>query len=141
MGKYTVAQHITRFFWLPRGTERHQPTSYARLTGIWLASIAVGTAVTAAGGAEEYGGADIMTVIVVLNVIDDIITGVRHRWPAALAAVALLYGGSRLTGAVLSDSLDTDWATTIAAAVGVTLALAATATLTRLPQRPATTAR
>ncbi|MFD3475160.1 hypothetical protein [Streptomyces sp. NPDC058695] len=141
MGKYTVAQHITRFFWLPRGTERHQPTSYARLTGIWLASIAVGTAVTAAGGADEYGGADIMTVIVVLNVIDDIITGVRHRWPAALAAVALLYGGSRLTGAALSDSLDTDWATTIAAAVGVTIALAATATLTRLPQRPATTAR
>ncbi|MER7198590.1 hypothetical protein CG723_13305 [Streptomyces sp. CB01635] len=141
MAKYTVAQHITRFFWLPRGTERHQPTSYARLTGIWLASIAVGTAVTAAGGAEEYGGADIMMVIVVLNVIDDIITGVRHRWPAALAAVALLYGGSRLTGAVLSDSLDTDWATTIAAAVGVTLSLAATATLTRLPQRPATTAR
>jgi hypothetical protein len=137
MGKYTVAQHITRFFWLPRGTERHQPTSYARLTGIWLASLAVGAAVTAAGGDEEYGGADIMTVIVVLNVIDDIITGVRHRWPAALAAVALLYGGSRLTGAVLSDSLDADWATTIAAAVGVTLALAASATLTRLPQRPA----
>ncbi|MGW6354172.1 hypothetical protein ACWFR5_02985 [Streptomyces sp. NPDC055092] len=137
MGKYTVAQHITRFFWLPRGTERHQPTSYARLTGIWLASLAVGAAVTAAGGDEEYGGADIMTVIVVLNVIDDIITGVRHRWWAALAAVALLYGGSRLTGAVLSDSLDADWATTIAAAVGVTLALTATATLTRLPQRPA----
>jgi hypothetical protein len=137
MGKYTVAQHITRFFWLPRGTERHQPTSYARLTGIWLASIAVGAAVTAAGGDEEYGGADIMTVIVVLNVIDDIIMGVRHRWPAALAVVALLYGGSRLTGAVLSDSLDADWATTIAAAVGVTLALAASATLTRLPQRPA----
>ncbi|MGW6140331.1 hypothetical protein ACWFRM_37050 [Streptomyces sp. NPDC055144] len=141
MGKYTVAQHIARFFWLPRGTERHQPTSYARLTGIWLASIAVGTAVTVAGGDAEYGGADIMAVIVVLNVVDDIITGVRHRWPAALAAVALLYGGSRLTGAFLSDSLDADWATTIAAAVGVTLALAATATLTRLPQRLAMTAR
>jgi hypothetical protein len=140
MGKYTVAQHITRFFWLPRGTERHRPTSYARLTGIWLASIAVGTAVTAAGWYEEYGGADVMTVIVVLNVIDDIITGVRHRWPAALAAVALLYGGSRLAEALLSDSLDPAWATTIAAAVGVTLALAATAAITRLPQRPPVTA-
>ncbi|MFI9778180.1 hypothetical protein ACIHCV_26270 [Streptomyces sp. NPDC051956] len=141
MEKYRVTQHITRFFWLPRGTERRQPTSYARLTGIWLASIAVGTAVTAAGWDEEYGGADIMTVIVVLNVLDDIITGVRHRWPAALAAVGLLYGGSRLTGAVLSDSPEPAWATTIAAAVGVTLALAATAAVTRLPQRLAITAR
>ncbi|MCX5084523.1 hypothetical protein [Streptomyces sp. NBC_00401] len=141
MGKYTVAQHITRFFWFPRGAERHRPTSYARLTGIWLASIAVGAAVTAAGGDEEFGGADIMTVIVVLNLIDDIITGVRHRWPAALAAVALLYGGSRLAEALLSDSLAPAWARSIAAAVGVTLALAATATITRLPQRPAMTAR
>ncbi|MFF1398225.1 hypothetical protein ACFVZD_30985 [Streptomyces sp. NPDC058287] len=141
MGKYTVAGHITRFFWLPRGTERHRPTSYARMTGIWLTSIAVGTAVTVAGGDEEYGGADIMTVIVVLNVIDDIITGVRHRWPAALAAVVLLYGGSRLAEALLSDSLDPVWARTVAAGVGVTLALAATASITRLPQRLAMTVR
>jgi hypothetical protein len=54
--------------------------------------------------------------------------------------VALLYGGSRLAEALLSDSLDPAWATTIAAAVGVTLALAATAAITRLPQRPPVTA-
>ncbi|GAA1242386.1 hypothetical protein GCM10009646_32630 [Streptomyces aureus] len=40
-----------------------------------------------------------------LNVIDDIVTGVWHRRPAALAAVALLYGGSRLAEALLPDSL------------------------------------
>jgi len=107
---------------------------------MWLLASAFGVALTAAGWDEEVGGSTVMTAIVLLNVIDDIIMGVPHRWPAALTAVALLTVGSRLTGAALPGSLGAAWAETIATAVGVTLAFAATATVTRLPQRPAASA-
>ncbi|ELP70163.1 hypothetical protein STRTUCAR8_10144 [Streptomyces turgidiscabies Car8] len=76
-----------------------------------------------------------MAVMLLFHVIDDIIEGVRHRWPAALAAVGLMWGASRLTNMVLPGSLDAAWAATLAAAVGVTLGLAAAATITRFPKR------
>ncbi|MET8331983.1 hypothetical protein [Streptomyces sp. NPDC005181] len=74
-------------------------------------------------------------MMLLLNVVDDIIEGVRHRWPAALASVAVLSGASRLTSAVLPGSLDAAWAETIAAAAGVTLGLAVADAITRLPER------
>ncbi|MEU5950839.1 hypothetical protein [Streptomyces sp. NPDC047525] len=101
--------------------------------GIWLAVLAVGAVVTATGWDEEFGGSYLMAVLLVLNAVDDIIGGVRHRWPAALAAVVVLLAASRLTGAVLPGSLDAAWEATLATAVGVTLGLAAAAAITRLP--------
>ncbi|MFI6063167.1 hypothetical protein [Streptomyces sp. NPDC051286] len=135
MQNYTVVQRIKRFFWIPRGARRQQPTPCWRLIGLWLSVLAFGTGVTAAGWDDEFGGSYIMAAMLLLNVVDDIIEGVRHRWPAALAAVAVLSGASRLTSAVLPGSLDAAWAETIAAAVGVTLGFAVAAAITRLPER------
>ncbi|MFD0548211.1 hypothetical protein ACFQ0X_02825 [Streptomyces rectiviolaceus] len=133
MGKYTVNQRVARFFWLPRDARRKQPTPCWRLVGIWLSVLAIGAGFTATGWDAEFGGSYLMAVMLVLNAVDDIIGGVRHRWPAALAAVVVLPVASRLTGAVLPGSLDAAWAQTAAAAVGVTLGLAAAAAITRIP--------
>lgn len=133
MQKYTVHQRVTRFFRLPSDARREQPTSCRRLVGIWLAALAIGAGFTACGWDDEFGGSPLMAVMLGLYVVDDIIGGVRHRWPAALAAVAVLFGASRLTGALLPGSLDAAWAATLAAAVGVTFGLAAAAAITRLP--------
>ncbi|MEW1926491.1 hypothetical protein [Streptomyces sp. NPDC088360] len=133
MGKYRVNPRVRRFFWLPRDAGRTQPTPYGRLVGIWLAVLAVGAGVTATGWDEESGGSHLMALVVVVNAVDDIAEEVRHRWPAALASVVVLFGASRLTGAVLPGSLDAAWAQTLAAAVGVTLGLAVAAAISRLP--------
>lgn len=97
--------------------------------------LAFGAGFTAFGWADELEGFHPMGVMLLFHVVDDINDGVRHRWPAALAAVALLWGASPLTSTVLPGSLDAAWAATLAAAVGVTLGLAAAATITRFPER------
>jgi hypothetical protein len=65
----------------------------------------------------------------------DIIDGVRYRWTATLAALTVLSAASRLTRAVLPGSLDDAWAQSVGSAVGVTLGLAVSAAITRLPER------
>lgn len=135
MRKYAVDPRVTRFFWIPRGVGRQPPTPVRRLVGIWLAMLALGAGFTAFGWDDELGGSHPMAVMLLFHVVDDINEGVRHRWPAALAAVALLWGASRLTNTVLPGSLDAAWAATLAAAVGVTLGLAVAATITRFPER------
>ncbi|MES4909441.1 MULTISPECIES: hypothetical protein [unclassified Streptomyces] len=135
MQKYTVVQHIKRFFWIPRSARRRQPTPCWRVIGLCLSVLAFGAGVTAVGWDDEFGGSYIMAMMLLLNVVDDIIKGVRHRWPAALAALAILSGASWLTSAVLPGSLGAAWANTIAAAVGVTLGFAVAAGITRLPER------
>ncbi|MGN9821753.1 hypothetical protein ACTMUQ_41445 [Streptomyces sp. SD11] len=97
--------------------------------------LVLGAGFTAFGWDDELGGSHPMAVMLLFHVVDDINEGVRHRWPAALAAVALLWGASRLTNTVLPGSLDAAWAATLAAAVGVTLGLAVAATITRFPER------
>ncbi|MER7576985.1 hypothetical protein [Streptomyces sp. NPDC126514] len=126
MHKYAIVQHITRFFWLPPGVRRQPPTSVWRLTGLWLFALACGASLTAIGWDDAFGGN---------HLLDEIIQGVRHRWPAALAAVTLLWGGGRLTSTALPGSLEEAWAHAIAAAVGVTLGLTASAAITRIPGR------
>lgn len=135
MQKYTVVQRITRFFWIPRSARRQQPTPCWRVIGLGLSVLAFGAGVTAVGWDDEFGGSYIMAMMLLLNVVDDIIKGVRHRWPAALAAVTLRSGASWLTSTVLPSSLDAAWAKTIAAAVGVTIGFAVAAAITRLPER------
>lgn len=74
-------------------------------------------------------------MVLLLLFYGDIIDGVRHRWPAALAAVAVLWGAGGLTSAALPGALDNAWTQSVASAVGVTLGLAVSAAITRLPER------
>lgn len=135
MQKYSTGQHIPPFFRLPRGVRRQPPPSVRRLVGFWLFVLASGAGLTALDWDDDFGGSHLMALLLLFHVVDDISDGVRHRWPAALAAVAVFWGATRLTSAVLPGSLDDAWAQSVAAAVGVTLGLAASAAITRLPER------
>ncbi|MBG7697593.1 hypothetical protein HCJ76_05695 [Streptomyces sp. MC1] len=135
MRKYVIVQHITRFFWLPSGMRRQPPWSLWRLAGLWLFVLACGAGLTAIDWDDEFDGSHLMALLLLFNVVDDIFQGLRHRWLAALAAVTLLWGASRLTSTALPGSLDEAWAQTIAAAVGVTFGLTASAAITRIPER------
>ncbi|MFD0305934.1 hypothetical protein [Streptomyces sp. NPDC127119] len=129
MQKYAIVQHITRFFRPSRGA-RQQPGTFARqLVGLWLFALAFGAGLTAIGWDDEFG------LALLLLFYGDIIDGVRYRWTAALAALTVLSTASRLTRAVLPGSLDGAWAQTVGSAVGVTLGLAVSAAITRLPER------
>lgn len=129
MQKYAIVQYITRFFWPPRDA-RPQPSTFARqLVGLWLFALAFGAALTAIGWDAEFGMA------LLLIFYGDIIDGVRYRWTAILAALTVLSAASRLTEAVLPVSFDDAWAQGVGSAVGVTLGLAVSAAITRLPER------
>ncbi|MDQ1033927.1 hypothetical protein QFZ75_000343 [Streptomyces sp. V3I8] len=134
MQKYAIVQHIARFLWPPPDERRQPPTSVRRLVGFWLFVLAFGAGFTALGW-DDFDGSFLMALLLFFYIVDDISEGVPHRWPAALAAVAVLWGASRLTSAVLPASLDDAWAQSVAAAVGVTLGSAVSATITRLPER------
>ncbi|WP_409239436.1 hypothetical protein [Streptomyces sp. PA5.6] len=134
MQKYAIVQHITRFFWPWRGARRQPPTSVRRLVWFWLFALAFGAGFTALGW-DDFDGSFLMGLLLLFYVVDDISDGVPHRWLAALAAVTVLWSAARLTSAVLPYSLDNAWAQSVAAAVGVTLGLAVSATITRLPER------
>ncbi|MFJ4889983.1 hypothetical protein ACIP5U_08485 [Streptomyces sp. NPDC088788] len=130
MQKYAIVQ----FFWPWHGARRQPPTSVRRLVTLWLFALAFGAGLTVLGW-DDFDGSFLMALLLLLHIVDDISDGVPHRWPAALAAVTVLWGVTRLTSAVLPDSLDNAWAQTVAAAVGVTLGLAVSAAITRLPER------
>ncbi|MCX4818048.1 hypothetical protein OG601_46600 [Streptomyces sp. NBC_01239] len=134
MQKYAIVQRITRFLWPWHGARRQPPTSVRRLVVLWLVALAFGAGFTALGW-DDLDGRFLMAMLLLFYVVDDISDGVPHRWPAALAAVTVLWGASRLTSAVLPDSLDDAWAQSVAAAVGVTLGLVVSAAITRLPER------
>ncbi|MFI1409113.1 hypothetical protein ACH4Y0_04110 [Streptomyces sp. NPDC020707] len=129
MQKYGIVQHITRFFRPPRGAGQPPATFARQLMGLWLFALAFGAGLTAIGWDDEFGMA------LLLLFYGDIIDGVRYRWTAIFAALAVLTVAGRLTRAALPGSLDHAWAQSVGSAVGVTLALAVTAAITRLPER------
>ncbi|KUM82353.1 hypothetical protein AQI94_42075 [Streptomyces pseudovenezuelae] len=97
--------------------------------GLWLFALAFGAGLTAIGWDEVFGMA------LLLIFYGDLIDGVRYRWTATLGALTVLSAASRLTRAVLPGSLDDAWAQSVGSAVGVTLGLAVSAAITRLPER------
>ncbi|MER7980488.1 hypothetical protein [Streptomyces sp. NPDC095817] len=129
MQKYAIIQHITRFLWPPPGARRQPPTFARQLVGLWLFALAFGIALTAINWDNLFGMA------LLLIFYGDIIDGVQYRWTATLAALTVLSVASQLTRAVLPDSLNDAWAQSVGSAIGVTLGLAVSAAITRLPER------
>ncbi|MFJ4632939.1 hypothetical protein [Streptomyces sp. NPDC088847] len=129
MKKYAIVQYVTRFLWLPRGAVRRQPTFVRQLVGLWVFALAFGAGLTAIGWDNEFGMA------LLLMFYGDIIDGVRYRWTAVLASITVLSAAGVLTRAVLPGTLDDAWAHCVGSAVGVTLGLAVSAAITRLPER------
>lgn len=125
----TVTDGLRRFFRLPRETPRVAAPIWP-LTRVWLGCVAAGAGLSALGWSE---GPVLMVVVTVYAMLDDVIQGVRSRWPAP--AVGLLAGWSvdRLVGIGVPAPTDPDWADYPALALGSLAALAAFAAITRLP--------
>ncbi|MGW7049164.1 hypothetical protein ACWGDT_42215 [Streptomyces avermitilis] len=84
-----------RFFWFPRRASRGaaplRPPAWCRLLGV-----ARGAGAAALGWSD---GVDLMAVATVFALPDDVIKGVRHRWPAfAVGALGGWAAGRLVTG-------------------------------------------
>ncbi|MFD8003102.1 hypothetical protein [Streptomyces mirabilis] len=78
----------------------------------------------------------VMFVGIVQALLDDVIKGVRHRWPAFVAALSAGWSTDRLIGAVVSSPTDPDWADWPGLACGSLAAFATFVTVTHLPAGP-----
>ncbi|MGW4983127.1 hypothetical protein [Streptomyces mirabilis] len=65
-----------------------------------------------------------------------LIKGVRHRWPAFVAALSAGWSADRLIRAVVSAPTDPDWADWPGLACGSLAAFATFVAITRLPAGP-----
>lgn len=120
-----------RRFWLPRETPR-SPAPPVPLLRIWLLCLAFGAVLAALGWDEEHF---MMTYAAVFAMLDDVVAGVRHRWPALVAGLAAGWAADRLMRAGVPDP-GSAWGEYSVLAVGTLTALATFASVSRLP-RPA----
>ncbi|WP_234342903.1 hypothetical protein [Streptomyces fulvoviolaceus] len=120
---------VRRFFWLPRETPRSPVAAWPTLQ-VWLFCLAVG-AVGAALSWEEQGPL-LMMVVVLMEMFENVVKGVRHRWPAFVAALAVGWGVNRLAYAGVPDS-DSLWGGYCVYALWTLAALATFVAVTRLP--------
>ena len=122
---------VQRFFWLPPDVPRPPARVWANLR-VWLLCLAAGALGTAVGWEEE--GLVVMMTVVLLNLLDDVSEGVRHRWPAFVAALASGWGVNRLAHASVpaSDSL---WGEYGVYALWTLVAMATFVAVSRLPRR------
>lgn len=130
-GKRGFVHDVRRFFWLPRGTPRG-PAPARPLLETWLFCLAIGV-VTAALGWEE--GPLMMAVIAGLDMLRVVAQGVRLRWPAFLAALAVGWAVNRLAYAALPAAADSPWGDFSVYAVWILAALTTLGAVTRLPRR------
>ncbi|MGW6903563.1 hypothetical protein [Streptomyces sp. NPDC054940] len=121
---------VRRFFWLPRGTPRH-PSPVVPTLRISAFCLAVGALAAWAGWDE---GPIVMTVATVWSMLDDVIDGVRHRWPAFAAGLAVGWGVNRLAHASL-HAPDASWGEYSVHASTTVAALATFVAVTRLAGR------
>jgi hypothetical protein len=111
--------------------------SYAGCAAVLLAS--QGDAAQSRGGIAlgwEEQGPLLMMVVVLMDMLENVAKGVRHRWPAFVAALAVGWGVDRLAhaGVPASDSL---WGTYVVYALWTLTALATFVAVTRLPRSSA----
>ncbi|MGP4084267.1 hypothetical protein [Streptomyces sp. KR55] len=95
-GMHGAVRGVRRFFWLPRGMPRH-PAPAVPLLWVWLFCLAVGAGAAALDWDE---GPFLMMLGTVGSMLDDVIKGVRHRWPAFVSALAVGWAVDRLAYAV-----------------------------------------
>ncbi|WP_369249270.1 hypothetical protein [Streptomyces sp. R41] len=124
-------ESVRRFFWLPREVPR-DPAPALPLARVGIFNVAAGAGIAA------LGWGDLLVLIVmgsVFAMVDDVIRGVRHRWPGFVVGLAAAWGADKLVRAATSVPADPDWADYPALATGSLAALVAFAAITRLPGR------
>ncbi|MFD4627638.1 hypothetical protein [Streptomyces sp. NPDC058475] len=130
--RFTFIERVRRFFWLPREVPRG-PAPILPLTRVWIFGV-----VAVGAGFAALGWGDWLYVIVISTVfalLDDVIEGVRHRWPAFVVALPAGWAADRLVRAVTSAPRDPDWAHYPGLVVGALVAFAVFVVITRLPDR------
>ena len=125
-----VVRSVRRFFWLPRGTPQ-KPAPLVPSLLIWGFCLVAGAVAAAAGWVE---GPVVRTLAAVWCMLDDVIEGVRHRWPAFAAGLAVCWGVNRLAHLLVPDS-DSQWGEYAVYAATTLAALAMFVAVSRLPLR------
>ncbi|WAU84254.1 hypothetical protein O1Q96_33965 [Streptomyces sp. Qhu-G9] len=123
---------VRRFFRLPREMPRH-PSPVVPMLRVWLFGLAVGALLAAFTWDEGDASPALMAIPAWLAMLDDVIEGVRHRWPA-LAAGSLVSWGFVRSEVALSGPGHSLWGEFGVFACATALALATFTGVTRLPQ-------
>lgn len=134
-GKHGFVRSVRRFFWLPRDMPR-RPAAAMPLVRAWLFALAVGALFAVFTPDDDVLTPSIMTVVLWVATLDDVIKGVRHRWPAFLISWAVGWGLARLLSAKLPGLGDSHWYEFAAFAPVTAVTLAVFVGITRLPQNP-----
>ncbi|MEV2195859.1 hypothetical protein AB0I02_33535 [Streptomyces phaeochromogenes] len=132
-GKHGFVRSVRRFFWLPRDMPR-RPAPAAPLVRAWLFGLAVGAFFAVFTPDDEALTPSIMTVVVLVATLDDVIKGVRHRWPAFLTSWAACWGLARLLSATVPGLDDSHWDEFAVFAPVTAVSVAVFVGITRLPQ-------
>ncbi|MFD8220454.1 hypothetical protein ACFV2U_43985 [Streptomyces sp. NPDC059697] len=131
--KHGFTESVRRFFWLPRQASR-DAAPVRPLARVWVFVVAAGA------GAAALGWGDMMVVVMFVGIVqallDDVIKGVRHRWPAFVTALSAGWSADRLTRAVVSAPADPDWADWPGLVCGSLAAFATFVAVTHLPAGP-----
>lgn len=105
--RHGFTESVRRFFWLPRQASR-DAAPVRPLARVWVFAVAAGA------GAAALGWGDMVVVVMFVGIVqallDDVTKGVRHRWPAFVAALSAGWSADRLIRAVVSAPTDPDWA-------------------------------
>ncbi|MFI6280338.1 hypothetical protein [Streptomyces sp. NPDC050988] len=132
-GKQGFVRSVRRFFWLPRDMPR-RPAAAMPLVRAWLFGLAVGAFFAVFTPDDEALTPSIMTVVVLVATLDDVINGVRHRWPAFLTSWVVCWGLAWLLSATVPGLGDSHWDEFAVFAPATAASVAAFVGITRLPQ-------
>ena len=123
-------ESVRRFFWIPRGEPR-DPAPVLPLAWVWVFGAATWAGLVAIGWLDVV----IVTLVgTVFPMLDDVIDGVRLRWPAFVLGLAVGFAVGRLVRAAGLVPADSDWASYPAFVCGSLAALVTFAAITRLPR-------
>ncbi|MDQ0948784.1 hypothetical protein QFZ24_002707 [Streptomyces phaeochromogenes] len=132
-GKHGFVRSVRRFFWLPRDMPR-RPAAAGPLVRALLFGLAMGAVFAVFTPDDDVVTPSLMTVIVWVAMLDDVIKGVRHRWPAFLTSWAVCWSLARLLSAKMPGLGDSHWDEFAAFAPATAVSVAVFVEITRLPQ-------
>jgi hypothetical protein len=120
-----------RFFWWPR-EEAREAAPVPPLARVWALAAAIGAGLVAIGWEDQV---QLIVLATVFAMLDDVIEGVRNRWPALILGLAAGWGADKLLRAMVSAPADPDWADYPPLVTGTLVAFVTFAAITRLPSR------
>ncbi|MEU9959899.1 hypothetical protein [Streptomyces sp. NPDC050982] len=133
-GKHGFVRSVRRFFWLPRDMPR-RPAAALPLVRAWLFALAVGAFFAVVTPDDDALTPSIMTVVVWVATLDDVIKGVRHRWPAFLTSWVACWGLAWLLSSTVPELDDSHWGEFAAFAPATAVSVVVFVGITRLPQQ------